>query len=247
MNASKSIAIGFAFLSSLTFIASIGIEPVRSAPDVTVEGCRARVLSEMGDVRDEYRAHVFGARKVSSTRADILTGGSVKDPVKGILETKGRLTSELVSPAVESYRVLRCRMHAVCLTMQHSFDLNPNTSVQISDLGCADRSMRSYGECSFTQTAFTGTDRSALESECGSLFTQSMKTERSVLLLAFGYDSGYRSGLQLSGMIDWFQGDFPDEVLKPIRDMVSMLGKLHEIPCFIGQCDLPIPPPPSNP
>jgi hypothetical protein len=53
------------------------------------------------------------------------------------------------------------------------------------------------------------------------------------------YDSGYRSLLQLSGMVDWMLEGFPTETVKAVSDMVNMLGKLHQIPCFIGQCDNP--------
>ncbi len=103
--------------------------------------------------------------------------------------------------------------------------------------------MKRYNECYF---AGTPNENAKLQSEatgvvrnCQQLADETLQAERAVLRLAVAYDSGYRALLQLAGMVDWMLQGFPTEVVKAISVMVNMLGKLHQIPCFIGQCDNP--------
>ena len=208
-----------------------------SAPAVTKDGCRDRVVKELGIVHDEFRARIFGSRKDADGKFAVLTGGFSAQRQKGILETKKRLASELVTPVVESYRTYRCRSVAVCSVMNRSFADVPGT-YKVHPLGCESQDLSSYDECDFKGTGGQ-TDITSLTQECGTMVDDSLKAERAVLRLALSYDAGYRAALQLGGMIDWMQMDLPNAALKPIRDMIGMLGKLHEIPCFIGQCDKP--------
>ncbi len=235
----KSLVIGVGALTLLSVVSLLRSHSVSGAPSASPAACRQQIIEAMSDTHDEYRARVFGAREDADGKFSVLTGGFASSAQTGILETKERLSSELIEPVVESYRVLGCRMNAICLAMKRSFDLNAGTTITVKQLGCKDQSGKTFGSCSFTEDALTQLDRVSLEHECDRLTSQSMKTERSVLQLAFSYDSGYRGLLQLSGMIDWFQGEFPSEVLQPIRDMVNLLGKMHEVPCFVGQCDNP--------
>ncbi len=214
-------------------------DSVRGAPPVSTTACYGQIVEAMASVHDEFRAVVFGSRKDNDGKFTVLTGGFSQAEHVGILETRERLSSELVEPTVESYRVLRCRMSAVCEAMKASYEVNGGSTLTVKQLGCSDQTGRSFDQCSFKESGMTQQDVTNLATECKRLVIKSLETERAALHLAFSYDSGYRALLQLSGMVDWFQGDFPDEVLKPIRDMVNLLGKLHEIPCFIGQCDRP--------
>ncbi len=206
----------------------------------TKEGCRARIVDELSAAQLEYRAHVFGSRKDRDNTFTVLTGGETNAQYRGIFETQGRLTSELVWPLVESYRVLRCRSTAVCEAAKQSFGVT-NQMLNVRPIGCERQQIQSYDECSFISSAGTApqSDLAGVQQECGVLVGESLKAERSVLRLAVSYDSGYRAALQLGGMIDWMQEDLPSKALKPVRDMINLLGKLHEIPCFIGECDSP--------
>lgn len=198
------------------------------------------MVSELGTVHDEFRAHIFGARSnPKGGGVTVLTGGSAAAPVKGILETKGRMSSELIAPVVESYRVLRCRSIAVCMAMQQSFG-NGRSPVAVEPLGCGAATVPRFGECRFANSdSSLQQTQQALTVACATLVERSLKVERAVLTAAMSYDSGYRAALQIGGMIDWMQQDLPTAAIKPIRDMIGLLGKLHEIPCFIGQCDAP--------
>ena len=235
----RLITLGIGCAVLIAAVVSEKTDVVHGQTTVSTAGCRNRVVDEMSKVHDEYRAHIFGARKNRNGDFEVLTGGLASQTGTGIMETKARLTSELVWPAVESYRILRCKTGAICFAMKDSFFADQDAQLTIRQLGCTDETITSYPECAFADAGLMQSPADDLTSECQTLNDTSLDMERAVLHLAFAYDSGYRSILQLAGMIEWFQGDFPDTVLGPIRDMVGMLGKLHEIPCFIGQCDHP--------
>lgn len=215
-----------------------GASGTAQTPTASAVACRARAVNELGRVHDEFRARIFGSRFDRNGYATALTGGFVEDEHEGILETKGRLTSELVTPIVESYRAYRCRSISVCEAMKQSFQTPFPLTIQ--PLGCKSLNIESFNECQFTANdKGTPAEESQLISECGQLVETSLQAERAILKLAVAYDSGYRAALQIGGMLEWMQEDLPDNALKPVRDMINLLGKLHEIPCFIAQCDNP--------
>jgi len=103
-----------------------------------------------------------------------------------------------------------------------------------------------YSQCYFAGDPDTDNGGAGLQSaatnairQCHTLVADTLSAERAVLRLAVAYDTGYRSLLQLAGMVDWMLEGFPTQTVKAIATMVNMLGKLHQIPCFIGQCDNP--------
>jgi hypothetical protein len=211
--------------------------------------CYATVVDELVKVHDEYRSVVFGSRADRDGDFVALTGGKVEEERVGIFETKGRLGSELVEPLVEAYRAYRCRSLAVCSVLENSF--NQKTADQLLDIkiqGCVEQpDMRRYDTCYLSpgttdEEAGQGSDpRTALLliSQCQDIVRQTLSAEKSVLRLAMSYDAGYRALLQFSGITDWMLDGFPTQAVKAISEMVNMLGKLHQIPCFIGQCDDP--------
>ena len=222
--------------------------PLVSAADQST--CFQKITEEMVTVHDEWRSRLFGSRKDNDDKIIALTGGQTDEERTGIFETKGRLTSELIEPIVESYRVYRCRTLAVCQVATASFSNSNTEAFDLKILGCATQKVKRYNECYFAGTPGTSAGTSdgdaKLQSEatgivrnCQQLVDETLEGERAVLRLAVAYDSGYRALLQLAGMVDWMLQGFPTEVVKAISVMVNMLGKLHQIPCFIGQCDNP--------
>ncbi len=228
------MSLGIALVVSILPVAS---SDVFAAIEISQQSCRTKIVEEMSTVHDEYRAHLFGSRSDMGGAFSVLTGGKSEAAHVGILETKGRLTSELIAPLVESYRVYRCHASAVCAAAGRSFG-STDPTVTVKTLGCASETLPTYPQCNFQKNG-SAADTTAITGECQRLVVQSLAAERAVLHLAVAYDTGYRAALQLGGMIDLMQQDLPSSVLKPIRDMVSLLGKLHIIPCFIGQCDNP--------
>lgn len=212
-------------------------------------GCYERMAGELVTIHDDYRARVFGSRKDSAGDFIVLAGGKTDEAWKGIFETKRRLTSELVEPLVESYRVYRCRSLAVCGVLEESFAVKaqPSDTLEIDLLGCAPETLSRYSECYFGGTpSGIGSDDASLQGDavrlteqCGEMVDKTLAAERAALRLAASYDSGYRSLLQIAGMMEWMLKSFPTQAVKAVSDMVNMLGKLHQIPCFLGQCDNP--------
>ncbi len=204
--------------------------------------CRNKLAGELSKVHDEFRSYIFGSRLDAEGTFTVLTGGHADAERKGIFETQGRLTSELVPPLVESYRALRCRSYTICAVLRESVGVKGG-EVTVRPLGCAEQTVPRYAECYLAepQSTFTASqnDEDDLRKYCGQMVEDSLQFERRALQLAVAYDSGYRASAQIAGMIDWVQVEFPGYVLKPLRDMVGLLGKLYEIPCFIGQCDYP--------
>lgn len=230
------------------FTAIIGIAllilPLPVAAGSPLE-CSKRVQSDLEQIHDIYRSYLFGSRKVTdddgNEKYEVLTGGYTSSARRGIFETQRRLTSELITPAIESYRVYRCESLTVCSLLAASFATDGGT-IDVQPLGCARRSLERYSECYLTSddgSPALQSDATSLVKECQDLLERTFQSEKSVLRLAVAYDAGYRSMLQMAGMMDWLLEAFPTAALKAISEMVNMLGKLHQIPCFIGQCDNP--------
>ncbi len=203
--------------------------------------CSKRFQNELVTVHDTYRSYLFGSREISGGKFEVLTGGFTDAARRGIFETQRRLSSELVPPVVESYRVYRCKSIDVCTLLAQSFTENGG-QIDIQPLGCALESMDRYPECYLAADSDSPglqSDVTDLVRQCRTVMEQTLRAEQSILRLAVGYDAGYRSMLQMAGMMDWMLEGFPTAALKAISEMVNMLGKLHQIPCFIGQCDNP--------
>ena len=221
------------------------VAPVASAQVVpTVDTCRAKIGDEFAKIRDEYRAHIFGSREGAPGGFTVVSGGYAKLAIKGIIETKGRMSSELVYPLVKSYRALSCKMLEVCKAVSGSL-YTSDAMLTVDVLGCEPATVPRFSECSLVSSdSISNSYESAItiQSECDVLVQDTLAAERAALKAAVAYDSGYRSLLQFSGMMDWMQDHLSEQALKPLRDMINLLGKLHQIPCFIGQCDNPVAP-----
>lgn len=206
----------------------------------SIEECRDRVIVEMSTVHDIYRSHLFGSREDDDGKFIANTGGEVDDARMGIFETRYRQTAELIWPIIESYRVMRCQSLYVCKTMEMSFNKKDSESdeMDMHILGCAATSAEPYDECKFAGRNLDA-DANTLTGNCQQLVEDTLSMEQGILRLAVGYDAGYRASLQFVGMTDWMMKDFPKRAFIPLRGMVNMLGKLYEIPCFLGQCDMP--------
>jgi len=205
--------------------------------------CQERVQTELNTILDEYRARIFGSTQTFDGRGYApRTGGETKEKITGILETKGRLTSELVSPLIESYRVLRCKAESVCAVVDQSFQTFGG-SIELSNLGCPTITTNRYTQCFFAgekiEDRATSETTLSMQRECNEAVAKTLEVERDVLKLAVAYDAGHRSILQFSGMTDWMMKGMTSQALETTRGTVNMLGKLHQIPCFIGQCDMP--------
>jgi hypothetical protein len=229
-------------LGSTLLLGSIGWNVVTAGPTASKNACEQKVIRSLIDERDRYRMVVFGSRKDGTENVSLL-GGPAPEEQRGIFETPKRLTSELVHPLTESYRSLRCQFESVCSFALASFDAN-DPSVTVSLLGCTPVTQPRYEECSLSngQDKASDIDQAAIieiQSECQRLIADALSAEKAILKTAVSYDSGYRSMLQSSGMLDDAIMEAETKNLRPLQKLINSLGRLHQIPCFISQCDHP--------
>ncbi len=233
----------------VTALALLLLAPPAYAADKPDQGaCFERVSKDFKAINAEYRSVLLGSRRDKDGKFAVLTGGFTDKLRVGIFETKGRESSELIDPALQSFRVYRCKMTSVCEAMSRSFGSDDKAPFPVQPLGCEEVQLSRYPECYFggtdpnTTTEADASDQlSVLDmvTACTQFVDDSVQSEAAVLRLIVGYDAGYRSLLQFAGMMDWMMEGFPEQTIRAIADMVNLLGKLHQIPCYIGQCDLP--------
>ncbi len=235
-----------------------------ASPAIGVQSCKDTIVRELSTVHDVYRSVLFGTQPFpessassggsstsssasSAAQFSVRTGGTVSSSVRGILESPGRLSSELIGPVTESYRVYRCRSRAVCAAMEQSLtQIAPIAkSISIETLGCEPVDLQTYPSCALSspEAKVSASDIPVLTAFCTSIVTDTLSHERAVLRTAFAYDSSYRSLLQYAGMVQAMLKDVPSILFAPLKQAVQMLASFSRIPCFIGQCDAPALPP----
>ncbi len=205
---------------------------------VSESACRARVTAALTQVSDDYRSHLFGSILDNDNLKTVKTGGITDEVRTGIFEHRERLTSEFINPLVESYRAYRCNSLLICQNLLLSMDARSSAQQAVRIPGCVERQMEPYPQCNAENNAIK--DKRVLLSFCSTTVNSSLLFERNILKMAVAYDAGYRADvLQLPGMVEWMVKDMSTRNFLPLRGMVNLLGKLHQIPCFIGQCDMP--------
>jgi hypothetical protein len=166
------------------------------------------------------------------------------EPRKGVFETLGVSTNELVPPLTQSYRALTCRVEEICqalwLSLQ-SAGLQKNQTFNVDVPGCKPRDVAVLHSCQFAPEqdkpqADQGA-KGAVLAHCLSVSGGMLDREADLLRLAVSYDGAYRSLLQFAGNFDQFVSEFRFSLVTPVREAVSLLGQLQRIPCFLAQCD----------
>ncbi len=205
--------------------------------------CRQQVTQRLTDVVDEYHQILYGSSGsvLTPDGKTVLKLGGTRDADDrpGIFETKGRLTSELIPPLLESYRVLRCNMRSVCEQLNGTLRTGVSAdTMKVEPLGCAERELPKMDACTYTNEPGVMYVQE-LASYCTDVINKTLPAERAALTLAVAYDATYRSNLQTTGMFDSFITLLPKHLFRPLQQMVGLLGKLHQVPCFLTQCDMP--------
>ncbi|OGJ55587.1 hypothetical protein A3D88_00640 [Candidatus Peribacteria bacterium RIFCSPHIGHO2_02_FULL_52_16] len=191
----------------------------------------------------------FGGATWSDAQMDLMVERDfmAATPVRrGIFETKKALTSELIPPLLQSFRAFRCRVEAVCKAVSLSIPQSGSTEgkiLKVETPGCMDFAMSPVEACMLgAEKDADGTfahkgDEAVARTYCTHVGQQLLERESDVLKLAVSYDAAYRSLLQFAGHFDLFLEEFRTSISTPIRQAVSLLGQLQQIPCFISQCD----------
>lgn len=165
---------------------------------------------------------------------------------RGIFETKGALTSDLVPALTQSFRALHCRTAILCRALEESAerkDLPIGEKLRIEVPGCAPMEVPVLRSCQ-NQVTIEGSSRQTnapregiIHTYCGGAAEKLLSLERERLKTAVAYDAAYRSLLQFSGIVDTFVARLRASFLAPIREAVSVLGALGRIPCFLSECN----------
>ena len=165
---------------------------------------------------------------------------------RGIFETKKVLTSELIPSLTQSMRALKCRVETVCenaLATIPKSGLAPGATWSVQARGCIPFEVEPIYACQMGAEKNSDGDYAHKASEvigrtyCKKIAGELLEREADVLRLAVSYDAAYRSLLQFSGHFESFIEEFRASLLLPVRQAVSLLGRLQRIPCFLSQCD----------
>ena len=170
-----------------------------------------------------------------------------KDELKerrGILETRGVLTSDLVPYLTQGFRALQCRIDLICRTADLSLNVEgeEKREITVSALGCMEEERDSFPACHLEAIGTLANGGDVL-TYCRNVGRNMLAREEDLLRLAVEYDAAYRSLLQLAGNFDTFLGSFEWSVNHLLRQAAGIVGSLQRIPCFIASCD---PQPPSS-
>lgn len=152
---------------------------------------------------------------------------------KGILETKGVLTSELVEPLAQSYRALTYRLAMVCNGIQASFASEETGPIAVPVEGGRTFQMESIASCRATQSSESAQDTA----HCEQMANDILEREAAVLKFIVAYDASTRTLLQYSGVVDAALENFQTDLLTPLEQAMSILEQLSRIPCFVAQCN----------
>ncbi|MBI3618716.1 hypothetical protein HY213_01635 [Candidatus Peregrinibacteria bacterium] len=164
---------------------------------------------------------------------------------RGIFETKGVLTSELVPPLTQTFRALSCRVRAVCdaaTRAVHGERPSAEGIYLIQTPGCRIIPVAALPACTFIPnvpkelTIDFGT-AADIAASCEPVANQLLDREAQLLTLAVTYDAAERSLLQLAGNFDQFTLLFSIDLLHPIEQSMTLIEQLSRIPCFLAQCN----------
>lgn len=187
---------------------------------------------------DEWRSLSPGYENITWYNPIMDSQGDIR-PRTGIFETREKLSSELVPYITQAYRTFECRAEAVCRLLELSDRREEHTpqSVIIDVPGCRDIPARTYVACHREANESPVVDQGSLREYCRTMIMTLRRREEQVTRMVVEYDAGYRSVLQLSGILRTFMGEMRGTVLGSLRSTANLIASFSRIPCFIGSCD----------
>jgi len=160
-------------------------------------------------------------------------------PRRGIFDTRQRMSSELVPYITQSYRSLECRLEAICelLALSEPHKEHSPQTVTVKVFGCGDMPAKTLPECHLESNPTQLTTQGDIHQYCQTMIATIRKRETQIAKLVMEYDAGYRSILQLSGIMRGFLGEMRGTVLGSLRGATDLITTFSRVPCFIGSCD----------
>ena len=230
-----------AHLFGLTRARDAGISEVRFAKDksIWIKTQGGGGISNSGPITvDEWRSVSEGYENVTWYNPIVDSQGDIA-PRKGIFETRRRLSSELVPHITQAYRTFECRIEGICrlLELSESKDNHTPQNVTVDIFGCRDIPAGTFTACHLQTNPTPLSTQGNLRQYCQTMVETLREREVQVTKLVMEYDAGYRSVLQLSGILRSFLGEMRGTVLGSLRSAANLIASFSRIPCFIGSCD----------
>lgn len=160
-------------------------------------------------------------------------------PRTGIFETRRRLSTELIPYIAQAYRAFECRLDQICMLLAHSDRLqeeNPQ-DVTVEVLGCDDVETQTIKDCHLPANNQQVVAQGQLREYCKTMTDRLRIREIALTKEIVEYDAGYRSALQLSGIMRAFLEEMRGTVMGSLHSAAELMISLSRIPCFIGSCD----------
>lgn len=157
---------------------------------------------------------------------------------RGIFETKGSTTSELIPHIGTSLRAFQCRLHQFCDAVTRSKNLNEDEAQPITATspGCLPIERESIQACHINERRPIS-DSVIIFHNCEEAVNSLLRQEAEVVNLAVQYDAAYRSLSQLAGSIDLFLHEFHLPLTGTLRDATDLIGVLGRVPCYVSSCE----------
>ena len=167
-------------------------------------------------------------------------------PRKGLFETKGVLTTELIPYIGQSIRAFDCRLRLIPEWTRKSISAEEGRRLKLFAPGCKMEVREALKECLHSAAGDDKAFASDATSHAAVVAEDLFEQELALTLMAVHYDAGYRSLLQFAGNMDNSLKDLRWPLLGTLRRAVALVGNFGRIPCFTSSCDA-FPPPEEEP
>ena len=164
--------------------------------------------------------------------------------VKGILETRKTLTSDLLPPLLQAFRAFQCDSRARCMVAAASQRRDAPEEITVQPDGCISFTLPRMDSCQIEQAPKTGTGEKtpANFSEvktgfCDKVRTSLVEHEAKALKFLVAYDASYRTVLQFAGSFQNFMTQLRGPLLFPLWEAFRALQTFGDEKCFNAQCD----------
>lgn len=164
--------------------------------------------------------------------------------VKGVLETRKTLTSDLLPPLLQAFRAFTYDTRARCLIAAASQRRDAEERITVQPIGGISFTFPRMDGCRIEQPAASGTGEKITAnlgevktSLCDNVRNALVEHEAKALTFLVTYDASYRTLLQFAGSFQNFVTELRSPLLFPLWEAYRALQTLGDEKCFTAQCD----------
>ena len=177
--------------------------------------------------------------------ADAEMDGEAEFPaVKGVLETRKTLTSDLLPPLLQAFRAFTYDTRARCLVALASQRRDAPATITVQPIGGIEFTYPRMDGCRIEQPAVSaGGEKNAAHfgevktGFCDNVRTALVEHEAKALKFLVAYDASYRSLLQFTGSFQNFMTQLRGPLLFPLWEAYRAMQVFGDQQCFTAQCD----------